>query len=333
MSAQAIDDFWRWWATANSEFASAFTAREGLREELVEAMSRRVSAIHESLDWEFGPGVRSEHHLCLSGKGDPLLRLVAERWVKRGPGADATWEFYASRQASRAGGQGLRIGGHDVDLDDFRYAVEEDESRETLDVRAHHPVFRAIADERLRRQILFIALDNLLGEDGVERWIGSIHGSIEPVSPAVAYTELPARIEQLASRATGERWAILKGEREGKPIFVTTNLALKRIDHLLLDMHLVVDLPLLEPTEHGLTTNEEADALNALEDELVASLGEHAVLAGRETCAGHRAIHLRVMEGGPARGLVERWAARHPERAATVDAKMDPRWDALRAWR
>jgi hypothetical protein len=292
-----------------------------------------VAAIDAGLDWEFGPGVRSEHHLCLSGKGDPMLRLLAERWVRRGPGADATWEFYASRQASRASGQGLTIAGHDVALDEFAYAVEEDESRETLDLRAHHPVFRSIADERLRRQILFIALDNLLGEDGVERWIGGIDESIEPVSPSVPHSELPARIEQLASRATGERWAILKGQREGRPLFVTTNLALKRIDHLLLDMHLVVDLPLLAPTEEGLTTNEEADALNALEDELVEALGEHALMAGRETCAGHRTIHLRVMEGGPARGLVERWSARHPERRATAQAKMDPRWEALRAWR
>jgi hypothetical protein len=38
------------------------------------------------------------------------------------------------------------------------------------------------------------------------------------------------------------------------------------------------------------------------------------------------------MEGSGARALVERWMARHPERKASVDVKMDPRWEAL-PWR
>jgi hypothetical protein len=333
VTAQAIEDFWRWWSGAGQAFATTFSARKHLDPQLVQAMGERVSAIDASLDWEFGPGVRSEHHLCLSGKGDPLLRVVAERWLKRSPPPDATWEYYASRQRSPASNLRLDIGGHGVALDELVFAVEEDESREELHVRGFHPVYPAIADADLRATILFIALDNLVGEDGVERWIGRVEVADDRPSPAVAYTELRTRVDDLASRATRDRWAVLQGTRAGKPVFITTNLALKRIDHLLFDMHLVVGLPLLSPSENGLTTEEEASTLNALEDELVAALGEHAVMAGRETTAGHRTVHMRVMEGGPARGLVERWVARHPERRASVEVAMDPRWDALSRWR
>jgi hypothetical protein len=333
MSATAIDEFWRWWATASGAFAESFSAGASLKQELIEAMSAHVTAIHESLDWEFGPGLRSAHHLCLSGKGDPALRVVAERWKKRAPAPDGTWEYHASRQAWPGEGLELEIGGEKIALKELVFAVEEDESRELLDVRGFHPAYPRIEDQDLRMRILFIALDNLLGEDGVERWLGSVDESLEPLPAGLSHGDLRRRVDELASRATRERWAVLQGQRGGEPVFVTTNLALKRIDHLLLDMHLVVDLPLLAPTETGLTTNEEADVLNALEDELVTSLGEHAVLAGRETTGGHRTVHLRVMEGGPARALVDRWVARHPERSPKVEVQMDPRWDALDRWR
>jgi len=333
MTAAAIDAFWAWWATNSAAFAAAFDGRRGPDAALAEALSARVAGIDPGLDWEFGPGKQSRHHLCLSGKGDPVLRVTTERWVKRGPAADATWEYYASRQPTAQTGLRLEIAGQAVDLDQFTFAVSENESRELLDLKAHHPVFERIADERLRRQILFIAIDNLLGEDGTERWLGGIDESRIPLSPAVPYAELRDRVDELARRATRDRWAVLKGTRDGKPVFITTNLALKRIDHLLYDMHLAVAIRLLSPNEHGLTHKEEGDALNAFEDGLVAALGADGVLVGHETVDGHRTIYLRVMEGGPARGIVDAEVARLGAGRVTITPRHDPRWDAVRGWR
>jgi hypothetical protein len=77
LSAEAIDEFWRWWATTKDAFASTFTARTDLEQALIEAMSAHVEANHDALAWEFAPGARSEHRLCLSDKGDGQLRVVA----------------------------------------------------------------------------------------------------------------------------------------------------------------------------------------------------------------------------------------------------------------
>ena len=331
MSTQAIDDFWRWWATASEAFAEAFVSGRPMGEELIQAMSAHVEAIDASLDWEFGAGARAKHHLCLSAKGDPVTRVVAERWVKRGPAPDATWEYHAARQAAR-GDMSLEIGGAKVELAEMVFAIEVDEAVERIHVRGHHPAFATIEDEALRGQILFIALDRLLGEDGVERWVGGIDASVEALPGALPYRDLKKRVDALAARATGDRWAVLSGERQGKPIFITVNRALKRVDHLLLDMHAMVDVPLLAPTPAGLTTREEAEALDDAEDELCATLGEHGVLVGRETCEGRRTIHLHVAEGGPSRGLIERWAARYPDRTVSVETAMDPRWEVLGRW-
>jgi hypothetical protein len=328
----AIDAFWQWWATANQAFAQAFSTHGPLDQALLSEMSQRVEAIDPALDWEFGPGSASEHHLCLSAKGDPVLRVLAERWVKRGPPPDKTWEYYASRQASPARALTLEIAGAALALDDLAFDVDEDDSRERLHLRGHHPVFAKVDDESLRLRILFIGLDNLLGEDGVERWIGGVDAAVEPLAAPVPYKDLLARVERLAQRATGSRWAILKGEHDGMPIFVSTNRALKRVDHLLLDMHVTIDVPLLAPTPEGLTTRDEADTLNRIEDELCAALGEHAALIGRETGRGRRTIHLHVAEGGPARAVIDRWAARHPDRPVEVQTRMDPRWEVLDRW-
>ena len=333
MSAASIDAFWSWWQKSGAAIARAFDGGSGPKPALTAAMSKHVAAIHEDLDWEFGKGARSRHHLCLSGKGDPVLRVITERWVKRGPGADETWEFYPARQPSPGAGHRLEIAGHTVDLDAFTFTVTEEESRETLDIVAHHPVFKRIRDEKLRTQVLYLTLDDLLGEDGAERWLGAVDESRTPFASPVSYAELRVRVEDLGKRATGEQWAILKGTPDGKPVFITTNLALKRIDHLLFDMHLTVAIRLLTPDERGLTIKEEGDALNALEDRLVAALGPHGVLVGHETGRGLRTIHLRVMEGGPARGIVDGVLSPLGAGRATVTPQLDPRWDAVRAWR
>ena len=50
MTAQAIDAFWAWWANANRAFDEAFSSRKGLPQQLVDAMTAHVHAIHEPLD-------------------------------------------------------------------------------------------------------------------------------------------------------------------------------------------------------------------------------------------------------------------------------------------
>lgn len=334
MASDPIGAFWAWWPSVAGTIARGFRDG-GLSDDLVEAVSAHVRAIDERLDWEFGPGERSEHHLCLSGKGDPTLRVIAERWRKRAPAPDATWEFFASRQGAPEGRGGFRIKIADLDvaLDDFQVALTPDETRERLDLELHHPALAAVSDADLKLRIAFIALDNALGEDDVERWLGAIELGAAPRDGAVPLPELRAAVDRFAENATGDRWAVLRGTKDGQPIFVTTNMALKRIDHLLLDTHVEIAIPLASPTPEGLTTEAEADVLNRIEDELGELLGDDAVFVGRETGFGKRILHWHVMEGGPAASIVARWKARHAGYAMQVAVRPDLRWEILDRWR
>ncbi|CAN5736474.1 hypothetical protein BH09MYX1_BH09MYX1_18150 [soil metagenome] len=332
MSADGIAAFWEWWKTASEGIAGGFKSG-GLTEDFVQAVSDHVHAIHPGLDWEFGPGLESEHHLCLSGKGNPTLRVVAERWRRKAPARNATWEFHASRQPHRGGGLALEIGGHKVALDDAILELREDDTREKLDVRLFHPVFSEIDDKNLRIQITFIALDTTLGEDDVERWVGAVELADASTDAAVPLPTLRDRITQFRAKATGDKWIILRGEREGRPVFVTMNAALKRVDHLVKDTHVELTLTLASPTSDGLTTKEEADVLNRMQDELTDLLGDEGAVIGRETGFGKRVLHYHVMEGGPAAAIFGRWRARHSGYEIEVAVRPDPLWDILDRWR
>src|SRR5688572_25154267 len=99
-SRESVTAFWEWWTAEGRALADASLAG-GPNDDLVAAMSRRVSAIHPGLAWELSPGHQAEHCLVVSPEGNSTLRGAARRWVKEAPAADATWEFADSRQANR----------------------------------------------------------------------------------------------------------------------------------------------------------------------------------------------------------------------------------------
>jgi hypothetical protein len=328
---EAIAAFWAWWPGVSASIDEGIR-RQGLSAELVESISEKVAAIDENLDWELGPGDKTTHLICLSGKGDPLLRVIAERWRHKAPEPDATWSYHAARQPHPTGGLKLEMGGHDIELDDVVITTEVEDAHEVVNIVAHHSVFASIDDDDLRWRVLMIALDTLLGEDDVERWLGGIEVSVEPLVDAKPIISLRETIKDLAAESTGDRWAVLKGTRDGAPLFVTANFAIKRIDHLLLDQHVAISIALLDPTDEGLTTQEEAEVLNTMEDTLFESLAEHAVHIGRETAGGNRTWHLHVMSEGPAAQLIDRWRNRYNKYKFVVEVRPDPRWDILKRW-
>jgi hypothetical protein len=333
--AEAILAFWRFWATIEVELAESF--KGPLPDRFVDGMTSHVAAIDERLEWEFGPGKQARHHLCLSAKGDPEVRILAERWRRSAPSKGAVgnvngaWEFYASRQPSSAAHLTLEIADQQVAFADLRFGVTLDETREVLDLEVFHPCF-ADAPEELRAQIAFLALDSTFGEDGVERWVGGVDLVTAEPAGALDLAGLSEQATTLAAQATGERFIVLQGTLDGAPCFVTKNAALKRVDNLIYDLHVTVDVTLEEPTEQGLTTAEEAEKLNALEEDLLQKVGENAVYVCRLTTRGHRTIHLHALEGGSLAESLDAFTRAHAAYAPRVTVERDPRWEILHAF-
>ena len=328
--ADAIKKFWTWWPSIRPRIEAAIDGA-GFDEPLVKEINDRVLAIRDGLDWELAPGTRAKHAFCLSAKGDPEGRLVTETWRARGPAADDMWEFHGARRSGPGRSQmALEIDGQSFKFHEFTDALEVDATRERVHGTYFHPAFARIDDEKLRFTATYLTLDGVLGEDEVERWLGVIETSRLAPANARPLTELLAAVEELRRTATGEQFAVCRGESEGLPAFAVVNLALKRVDHLLACMHGEIDIQILEQTAEALPTESESQHLDAMEGELVKALGPTVIFFGRETRRGHRVLHFFAPEDGGARSVVERWQKSHKGRAIDTSWKRDPTWDVQR---
>jgi hypothetical protein len=328
-ASDPIDAFWAWWSTVSDELASSYESKEPPSSELVDQISERVKAIHSGLAWETAPGVASQHQFAISGEGDAGLRLVAQRWLSRAPKPSPRWEYYAARQRGGADARcTLSIQNRDFQYADFKITTQVDEARAVVDVVVYHPHFAAMPEPE-RLQPLFLFLDDVLGEDDVTSWIGSVDSASELPAEASGSGALLEAVRQLREGHDDERVTLLKGTRAGAPVIALVRLSLKRLDYLLHDHHLELTFTIREPSEDGLHTAEEGDELNALEDGLIAELSHRVVWIGHETFGGKRVAHFHADSTADIQRAIESYCEAHGHWEVSLAVKADPEWAVL----
>lgn len=335
-SEPEIDDFWAWWPANRDRIAGAIAAR-AFDDRLVADISRAVATIHPAMAWELGPGRASEHAFCISPEGNAELRPAAVRWLAVAPPPDTTWEFYASKQAAPSL-SGLKIGNATFGLGEMRAIASWDAVRQREDVRLWHPGFPSVP-ENVRIQVGFLFLDNLLGEDAVERWIGEIDILGDPTGGRTP-AELKAEIDRRSTEATGEEHWVLS-ERQlpnGQVEIILADAALKRIDHPFADRHAVIRT-IAKDDDRWLPNAAESAILEAEEDDLVRRLEGVAVFAGHTTSPGQRVMHFVTADTDAMRPGIDGWAADIPDsigdggpaRRIKVDFATDVAWSFQKA--
>ena len=326
LSPEAIATVWNWWASAKDRISAAIANGSLGGSKLVSEISDAVRSLDPRFAWELGPGRTAQHNLTVSPEGNLVVRRLTAQWLASAPPPDQTWEYYASRQP--AIGLSLEIQGNRFGPEDFRVGQTYDDSRERFDVVLYHPLFKK-ADQRIVQQALFLTLDQSLGEDDVERWIGALDATASMPPRAITLSQFIAAIDVARKSVTGEQFTIGQGQsRDGHPVFTTVNMALKQIDHLDHAFHLTAVIGLREPNANGLPGNAEAEQLDKSEDMLAAALGENAVDIGRVTWAGRREIHLYVRDPGSAAAAANAWAEQIRPWSAGHTLSYDPQWTA-----
>jgi uncharacterized protein DUF695 len=137
----------------------------------------------------------------------------------------------------------------------------------------------------------------------------------------------PIRVDGVCSLAedAAERFAVLEGrDAAGRPALVLVDRALDRAAFPGFDVHLAVEVAIARPTHEGFPGAAEGKALDALEDDLRASLRGRAAYLGRVTAAGRRALHFFTTLG-----VREDVEARIAGRASATFTS-DPEWKARR---
>ncbi|MDQ1289961.1 MAG: hypothetical protein QG622_3527 [Actinomycetota bacterium] len=327
----AIEEFWAWWRDAGaSETVVAIRSRDPHR--VVDEISRRIGAIHCGLGWELGAGRTSEHVLVVSSEGDAELRAVARRWRQAAPPPDAIWE-YSDARVPVPDAAVLVLSFDDVPIDVASVRVAARVNGSVLDVNVYHPDFAKLP-ERTRSMASFILLDQVLGEDAVETWVGEVGVStVLPLDP-VPLTGLPAVVADLREMFTTEdgrpAWILLEGSGpDGRPVLAGTQVPLKATAAPHLDTHVAVDVPFSDLDDHGLPGPGSRQALRDLGAHLEDRLGGSGRVVAHETHGGRRVLHAYVDGATPAVEQLKAAVAGWEQGPVVISSHRDPAWERV----
>jgi hypothetical protein len=327
--ADAIDAFWTWWKTASASIHKAVEARD--IGPVDDDITSHVQAVDEGLKWELGPGADGKLAFAMVWNGSLERRRLSERWLERAPADDPAWEFHAARPP----GQGwqtmtMELGPHKINFGEFTCELEVDESSERVNITVFHAA-TAKAPENVRGTAAYVMLDRAFGEDGVDRWLGVIELATKKPKKAQPIDELVAAVAALEESATGEQFALYEGERDEAPVLIVKNEALKAIDYLDCDHELAIAIGYETDGDHGLPSEEDTTAIDALEDALVEELAGAAAYHGRETSSGTRTLYFFAPANDVAAQRIKAWQAKQ-QRPVEVTWTADPLWEGLSRW-
>jgi hypothetical protein len=202
-----IDVWWSAFAANEAEINRCFRRQSELN--LADWMHEHLQPVHPELMWEFGPGLRgAAHRLVITPESRRDLRPLVWELLARAPRLPG-WEFYEYRPAeslemaemtvdARVGGTlagvtvALRPGEHN--LVDLTYVVPVEWSDE------------------LAAKVAFVATETLVGEEALDRWIGAIEHTSQPVADfqPIGLAELreavDRHIERVRNSLPAEPW-------------------------------------------------------------------------------------------------------------------------------
>lgn len=270
VAERGIAAFWeRWPELAPALEADLAAGEHGAGSDL---LTQLTAAVNPVLEWDVMPGRRARHALCLSAAADLGLRAITERWLRAAPPPDRTWEFHPSRIPVPL--ETIVVGEVEIDPEDALACITVDSGSEALELIICHPGFAGM-DETLQLQAAFRLLDDLLGEDDADKWVGAVETAPRPPGPALPFAETALRAEALAKAAAGKKWEIIPefdGEEWSNDLHI--NRAAKRLDHLEMAVLAIVNIETPDPDRSGA-------AAAAAERELAGVLEERGMFIAR----------------------------------------------------
>jgi hypothetical protein len=179
------------------------------------------------------------------------------------------------------------------------------------------------------RQVTYLVLDWVVGEDNVERWLGRIETlKSAPVEPASA-DALTREVAHLASAQNVDKWALGRWqEPDGTTGIASYRPWLRWLDHPTLDRHHLVAVT-YDAQANGLPADGAAlDALRTVEDGLMSTVGSRGMLVGHESSGGVRTFHIYTDSedanvGNDINAYIDRTGH-------TTHSSLDPAWREVR---
>lgn len=192
-----VSAFWKWFEEVAPRFYQTIEAKKC--SDLGTETSAKIDELFPGFAWVFGPGAGSiGHSFTLTGEGVIHRQLLALNWLSQAPKIEG-WTFYAARQPGP-------IKGHVIEMDDIRFdpreiwvTPEPDLENRCFDLKIWHPSWDHI-EQTQKWTIVFLFLDEALGEYGTGWWIGEINFSKDKLAESFPLEELASFVDEIAAK-------------------------------------------------------------------------------------------------------------------------------------
>lgn len=184
---ERVHAFWRWYRDVAPRFHATIDAKRCA--DLAGETSTKVDEFLPGLAWVYGPGAEGKgHSLTVTGEGNEHRQLLARQWLALAPVIPG-WTFYADRQAGPIRGHVIQMAGHDFDPAAIWVAARVDAESEKIHLTLWNHTWQLL-EEKSRWTIVFLFLDEVLGESGTQRWIGEIKLGADRLADSFPLEEL-----------------------------------------------------------------------------------------------------------------------------------------------
>lgn len=198
-----VDNFWHWFEENHQRLREALLANKssGVSEETI----KQVDQLMPGLSWCYGPGKEEENFtFTLSPEANRSFQFLTAYWYDSAP-AIPGWTFYSARQPAKDPSKfTISIGEKSYSIAEIWLVLAINEEDEKIDISAWHPHFTGL-DDNNRYQILFLWLDEVLGENGTEQWIGQVDFSTEKFSDAIPLLEIKDHLDSITKENGWEK--------------------------------------------------------------------------------------------------------------------------------
>jgi hypothetical protein len=332
----AIADFWAWWAAEGRALATGSFDGTVPADAFGRAVSAPVNAVADGLAWELSPGHESAHVLTVTAAGVPELRAPARRWRLAAPPADQAWA-YSDVRLPHGGPDGEDTGRLEIDgisYDVGQASVNAYVRGVSIDVSVHHPAF-ADLEEPQRDLATYLMLDQTLGEEAVETWLGEITSSPVPALDPVPLRGLRSVVRDLRAQHTEPdgtpSFALLQGQGPtGLPVLVLARIPLRPATAPHLDTYVGLGVPYSDRTPEGLPGPGSLDRLRALEDHVTERLEGSGEVVAVQSHDGLRVLHLYVDGTTPAAEQARVAVLTWEQGTVRVESHHDPSWSRVK---
>ena len=193
-----VDNFWHWFEDNQQKLKDALIANKSAS--VSEDTIKQVDQIMPGLSWCYGPGKEEgSFTFTLSPEANRSFQFLTAYWYDSAPSIPG-WTFFAARQPAKDPSKfSISIGQESYNIAEIWLVLAINEAEQKVDISAWHPHFSGLEDNA-RYQILFLWLDEVLGETGTEQWIGQVDFSTEKFAEAIPLLEVREHLDSITEQ-------------------------------------------------------------------------------------------------------------------------------------